>query len=103
MFYLENPKNYCIFVIDMEIFRAIYDKRVWDDGRNYDSHIIHTEIGFYTSREKAERELYLYMTQRIVGLDKERTKKCISQTSKDNKIIINKDNYYWIEPVEVNE
>lgn len=51
----------------------------------------------------AERELYLYISQRIKGIDKEKIKKYISQSSESNKIIINKDNYYWIESIDVKE
>lgn len=85
---------------DMEIFRANFDKWVWDDAYG-SGHTEHIEIGFYSSRDLAERELYLYISQRIKGIDKEKTKKYISQSSKSNKIIINKYNYYWIESIEV--
>ena len=96
MLYLCNEET------DMEIFRANYDKWIWDDAY-YNGHTEHTEIGFYLSREAAERELYLYMAQRIKGLDKEKVKKYISKSSKNNKVVINKYNYYWIESITVNE
>ena len=86
----------------MEIFRANFDKWVWDNA--YGScHVEHIEIGYYTSRDLAEKELYLYISQRIKDIDKEKIKKYISQSSKSNKIIINKDNYYWIESIDVKE
>ena len=84
----------------MEIFRANFDKWVWDDAHG-GGHMEHTEIGFYSSRDLAEQELYLYISQRNKGIDEEKTKKYISQSSKSNKIIINKINYYWVESIEV--
>jgi len=86
----------------MEIYRANYEKWVWDDNHG-GGHTEHKEVGFYLMRETAERELYLYMSQRIKGINKDKLKKCISQSSENNKIIINKYNYYWIESIKVNE
>lgn len=74
----------------------------WDDNHG-GGHTEHKEIGFYSSKDLAERELYLYISQRIKGIDKEKIKKYISQSSESNKIIINKDNYYWIESIDVKE
>lgn len=85
----------------MEIYRANFSKWVWDDAYGK-GHTEHTEIGYYLSREKAERELYLYIAQRIRGIDKEKTKKQISQSDNSNKVVI-KGGYYWIEPIIVKE
>ena len=83
----------------MEIYRVNSEKWVWDDayGRG---HTEHKEIGFFTTREKAERELYLYIAQRIKGVDKDKLKEVISRTQEENKILI-KDNKYWINIIYV--
>ena len=85
----------------MEIYRAIYDKWVPDDTPPR-GHINHKEIGFYLSREKAERELYLYIAQRIRGIDKEKTKGLISLSNENRHVIINKDDHCWVESITVN-
>ena len=86
----------------MEIYRANYEKWVWDDAHG-GGHTEHKEIGFYHTREKAERELYLYIAQRLPGIDKEKTKKLISLSNENNHMIINKSVHYWIETINVIE
>ena len=85
----------------MEIYRANFYKWVWDDayGRG---HSESKEIGFYLTRENAERQLYLYIAQRNRGVDKEKLKKQISLSNKEDKVVIN-GNDYWIDKIVVQE
>ena len=95
-FLLKNGKERGV-----EIYRAIFDKWVKDDSPER-GHTVHQEVGFYFSKESAERGLYLYVAQRIEGIDKNKLKCLISWSNKENPVRVHGNILCWIEPVIVN-
>ena len=95
-FLLKNGKEKGV-----EIYRVIFDEWVEDDSPKR-GHTVHKEVGFYFSRESAEKELYLYVTQRIEEIDKNKLKYLISWSSKENPVRVHGNILCWIEPVIVN-
>ena len=95
-FLLKNGKENGV-----EIYRVIFDKWVEDDSPER-GHTEHKEVGFYFSRESAEKELYLYVAQRIEGIDKNKLKCLISLSSKEHPVRVHKNIHCWVEPVIVN-